>query len=628
MKKFIRSLPGKILVYVALLLSAAILVLSVTGICMMIDGGRIYTCSESVFQREILTDTVGNLSYGIATSAAFGGVINDTENFDYIVKDAGGRIIRKSPDADENTKWQYELKYYKMEGDALVLAKYFEDMPGIKNESTEINFFVSVKDNSPLAENINIGKTILHIAYTLRFAIYAIALAALILTFLLFTVLMCVSGRKPGDDEIHPGLFNKVPFDIILAAVFFAAGIGIAVMFDFGAPECYFGGVVLAILIFAFPGLCMSFAARVKEHSLIKNTFIFRLFSLIWKGIKKICSFIKPLVKGLPLIWKTVLAIVILLIIEGIPLFVMASNWGSGESLIVWGIMNIPVVLFLLYVGLVLRKLQAGSKALADGDLSYVVNTDKMILDFKEHGKNLNNIAGGMAIAVEDRLKSERMKTELITNVSHDIKTPVTSIINYSSLINEAADNEKVREYSEVLVRQSEKLKKLLEDLVEVSKASTGNLEVNLAQCDASVFINQVSGEYESKLSGAGLSLVVKEAEEEIRILADGRRMWRVFDNLMNNICKYALTGTRVYLTLEKEGNDAVFTFKNTSKEPLDISEEELMERFTRGDSSRNTEGNGLGLSIVKTMTELQGGRMELTTDGDLFKVKLTFPVI
>ena len=234
-----------------------------------------------------------------------------------------------------------------------------------------------------------------------------------------------------------------------------------------------------------------------------------------------------------------------------------------------------------------------------------------------------------MSIAVDERMKSERMKTELITNVSHDIKTPLTSIINYASLIGkEECENEKIKEYSEVLVRQSDKLKRLIEDLVEASKASTGNLDVFLTPCDASVFLEQAAGEYEEKMKEAELTLITKKSDKKIMIMADGRRMWRIFDNLMNNICKYAQPGTRVYMTLEESDGHAVISFKNTSREELDMSEEELMERFTRGDASRNTEGNGLGLSIARSMAELQNGTLHLSIDGDLFKTVLTFPIV
>jgi signal transduction histidine kinase len=231
--------------------------------------------------------------------------------------------------------------------------------------------------------------------------------------------------------------------------------------------------------------------------------------------------------------------------------------------------------------------------------------------------------------AVEERLNSERMKTELITNVSHDLKTPLTSILNYSGLIAaEPCENEKITEYAQVLTRQSERLTRLIDDLVEASKASTGHLDVLLAPVEAQVLLGQASGEYTERLAAAGLELVTKMPEEPIRIMADGRRMWRIFDNLMNNICKYAQPSTRVYLTLEEQGDKAVITFKNTSREKLDISEEELMERFTRGDSSRNTEGNGLGLAIARSMAELQKGSLNLVIDGDLFKAILTFPRI
>jgi signal transduction histidine kinase len=276
-----------------------------------------------------------------------------------------------------------------------------------------------------------------------------------------------------------------------------------------------------------------------------------------------------------------------------------------------------------------LRRLQKSGIALASGDLSYRVDTKGLLGDFKKHGENLNDISKGMNLAIEKQMKSERMKTELITNVSHDIKTPLTSIINYADLIGkEKTNNKKITEYAEVLTRQSEKLKRLIEDLVEASKASTGNLEVELAICDAAVFVNQASGEYQNRMKESSLTLLTSVPEEELRIMADSRRMWRIFDNLMNNICKYAQPDTRVYLSLEKEEDKAVFTFRNTSREQLNISEEELMERFTRGDASRNTEGNGLGLSIARSMAQLQNGDLKISIDGDLFKAILSFPLI
>ena len=226
-------------------------------------------------------------------------------------------------------------------------------------------------------------------------------------------------------------------------------------------------------------------------------------------------------------------------------------------------------------------------------------------------------------------MKSERMKTELITNVSHDIKTPLTSIINYADLIGrEECDNPKIHEYAEVLHRQSERMKRLIEDLVEASKASTGSLEISLAPCEAGVMLMQVAGEYEQRLKQLSLNLVASQPVHPVTIMADGRRLWRVMDNLMNNICKYALPGTRVYLSLEDVGGQAVISFKNTSRDQLNVSPDELVERFVRGDAARNSEGSGLGLSIAKSLTELQHGTLDISCDGDLFKVVLRFPVV
>lgn len=282
-----------------------------------------------------------------------------------------------------------------------------------------------------------------------------------------------------------------------------------------------------------------------------------------------------------------------------------------------------------IYAAMFMRRLQKGAQALADGNLSYQTDTKAMYWDFKKHGENLNRISEGMSAAVEKRLQSERMKAELITNVSHDIKTPLTSIINYSNLISdEKCDCEKHSEYSEVLVRKSEHLKRLLDDLVEISKAQSGNLDVELTPCDANVLLTQASGEYIQKCENAGLELVTAIPEGRIRIMADGRRIWRVFENLLNNAVKYSLSGSRVYIALSRYGDFASFTFRNTSKTMLNITPDELTERFVRGDSSRSTEGNGLGLSIAKSLTELQNGKMDIDIDGDLFKVTLLFPIV
>ncbi|MBO4292306.1 MAG: sensor histidine kinase, partial [Lachnospiraceae bacterium] len=317
--------------------------------------------------------------------------------------------------------------------------------------------------------------------------------------------------------------------------------------------------------------------------------------------------------------------------VEFFGLAVISAHWGRSIPVGVPAACIFEKILILFGVIYLVEKfesLRKAGEAIAEGDLEYKVDTSKMIPSLKQHGENLNRIGEGLGRAVTERMKSEHLKTELITNVSHDIKTPLTSIINYADLLGSGGvSSEQVAEYSEVLLRQSRRLKKLLEDLVEASKATTGSLEVNMTACQAEVLLTQAAGEYEQRFEDKQLQLVVREPEEEIWIRADGRHLWRVFDNLLNNICKYAQENTRVYLSLERMEEKAVITFRNTSKYQLDVSADELMERFVRGDKSRNMEGNGLGLSIAKSLVELQKGNMEIVVDGDLFKVILTFAV-
>jgi len=225
-------------------------------------------------------------------------------------------------------------------------------------------------------------------------------------------------------------------------------------------------------------------------------------------------------------------------------------------------------------------------------------------------------------------MKSERLKTDLITNVSHDIKTPLTSIINYVELLKqEDFKDPKIRRYIEVLEQKSQRLKTLTEDVVEASKVSSGNITLEFMNLNLVEMIQQTSGEFEEKFKAGDLEEVTNLPNEEIVIRADGRRLWRVLSNIYNNAAKYAMQGTRVYADLEKKDGMACFSLKNISARPLNIPASELTERFIRGDVSRSTEGSGLGLSIAQSLTEMQGGTFELYLDGDLFKVTIKFPV-
>lgn len=313
---------------------------------------------------------------------------------------------------------------------------------------------------------------------------------------------------------------------------------------------------------------------------------------------------------------------------------IIAAFWIVG---VVSGSFEVGVFVTLLAIGSLvglawvlsqLSRLIEGAKHLSEGDLSYKIDTAHLHGPFRRNADMLNRISRGCAVEVERRMKSEHLKTELLTNVSHDIKTPLTSIINYVDLLKKTDPQPKeAREYADVLERQSNRLKKLLEDLIEASKASTGNITVELAPTDAAELLRQAVGEYSERLTAQSLETVLRIGGESCTITADGRLLWRVFDNLLGNVLKYAMPGTRVYLDLNEQGGQSSIVVKNISREALNIDTDELMERFVRGDASRATEGSGLGLSIARSLTECMGGRFELSVDGDLFKVTLRFPI-
>ncbi len=541
-------------------------------------------------------------------------------------------IGKLSGDSELNFTYKFSNQKF------MYIYDFNEDIPDTEIEMT-IGINPEIKDNYTRAYKLT------EFAYSMQYAIYVVGGISFILSLVYFVFLISSAGHKKGYNGIKASWITKIPFDLLTLVLFIAEVSGIVLLIAI-FEETIFGlaiipilFIIVAVLISVLLGWCMSLATRIKLGKWWKNTVIYRLIEIAKRLLKFLLKKLKVLFKlffkflsKVPLVWKTLFIVVGVSVVNFILTKEAYDYYCANFNylyFLVWAIFSTVVGVAVLYCSIVFKKLQEASKALSDGDLSYQVDTSKMFGDFKKYGESINSISKGMAIAVEERMKSERMKTELITNVSHDIKTPLTSIINYTDLISkEPCNNKKINEYSLVLLRQSERLKRLIDDLVEASKASTGNLEVHLAPCEANILLTQIVGEYIEKIQNKNLELIATQQEDSIMIMADGRRLWRVFDNLMNNICKYSQGGTRVYLSLEKQENDAVITFKNTSRSSLNISADELMERFVRGDSSRNTEGNGLGLSIAKSLTELQNGKLELFIDGDLFKVILKFPVI
>ena len=302
------------------------------------------------------------------------------------------------------------------------------------------------------------------------------------------------------------------------------------------------------------------------------------------------------------------------------------TEYRPDDELMVWYVSRAALLILALVILVGLELLKYGLRRIAGGDVEYRMKTRLRLGYFRETGELLNSISESTSRAVDDKMRSERLKTELIANVSHDIKTPLTSIINYVDLIGrEQTDNERIAEYTQVLSRQSSRLKRLIEDLIDASKASSGSIDLELEPIDLKILLSQVLGDYEDALAERELTLIVTQPDDKVILTTDGRYMARIIDNLISNIKKYALEGTRVYVDMTDEGEKVRLSFKNVSKFQLNISAEELMERFTRGDRSRHTEGSGLGLNIAKSLTELMGGTIELFVDGDYFRVTLEF---
>ncbi len=470
--------------------------------------------------------------------------------------------------------------------------------------------------------------------WQLRYTMIGIFVAALAVFTASLTYLCFAAGHKPNQQGIAPGGLNRLPLDI-----YGAAAVVLSIFGVYGIAFCASGvidqqyrawaisGMVAAatVMAMALVGFVFAFAAQRKlgRRALLKRTLVGRVLVWCWHKGKWVWSFvwkaILRLMEVLPLVWQWLLAGLLF----GL-LLLISIRTKNGLLLLLTVTSYIAACAYGSYAfGQLLKQ----AKEMNNGDLSVKKENPLLVGCFKNFALQLSSLSGVVSAAAQEQMKSERMKAELITNVSHDLKTPLTSIINYVDLLQKAETPEAAQEYLQVLSRQSQHMKKLIEDLIEMSKASTGNLAVEPAKVDASEALNQALGEFADRLNAARLTTVLRLPENPLFIYADGKLVWRVLNNLLSNVVKYALSDTRVYIDLQQQGSKAILSLKNISRESLNITSEELMERFVRGDASRNTEGSGLGLNIAKSLMDLQHGQLTLVVDGDLFKVCLEFPL-
>ncbi len=447
--------------------------------------------------------------------------------------------------------------------------------------------------------------------------------------------LTVTAGRRPEDEEIHLNGFDRWYTEIAAGAVIgiWLAGTIISGTLIANSSLGYSHAVVTVIVTCLICGTYtmawfligyLSLVRRIKAGTLWKNSLIRTVLKWIGKCSGKLADFARAFSRNTAEKIKVLLVGGAFLFLQF--LIIGCGFTGAGVFLMILLIVDAAAVIFIIRKADGLDLIMDGLKKISDGELQYKIKTDTLTGKQKVMAEYINNIGGGLDAAVENSLKKERMQTELITNVSHDLKTPLTSIINYVDLMKrENPTDPKIQEYLRILDEKSQRLKVLTEDVVEASKASTGNIKLEMNDIDFVEMVQQVIGEFEEKFQEKNLTMMVHFTDEPSIIYADGQRMWRVLENVFGNVVKYAMEGTRVYAEISNRNKKVTFSLKNISAQPLNISADELTERFIRGDVARNTEGSGLGLSIAKSLTELQGGEFKLYLDGDLFKVMITF---
>lgn len=559
-------------------------------------------------------------------------------NFKYLMIDTKNNIAITNLEHTMRTDTIEEIKgiisenstYWNFKNDAIDTNISYLTMEEIRytNQYEEISnsniteIYTSLIKDLPYRDDYAMAKFAYDLsmkANTLAPILIPVCIAALLALGLIILNGIGKKGKGPG---IHLNGFDKVPLEIAFVIGFFIIGFGmmffVALQSEFRAV--IYSGVAIGTIISYLGAILLleTVVKRMKTHTLWKTTLLY----MIGHSIKTLIDNRKIATKLTIFYWG-------FCIIGFIATMGMLRTYAAGGVLF-WFValasLGIGTFCYLFKKNKEFQKIQNAIKSIYEGNTDIKLNTNELTGVLKQLGIYIDDIAGGLSNAINESLKSERLKTELITNVSHDIKTPLTSIINYVDLLKkEKMPNEKATEYLMILENKSQRLKKLTEDLVEASKASSGNIKLTMEKIDVKELVKQVSGEFEDRFKLHGLEEVMTLPEEPVFIQADGRYIYRVLENLYSNISKYTLENTRVYVDVVSKQTSVVIQMKNISKEKLNITTEELMQRFVRGDSSRNTEGSGLGLSIASSLTELQGGKFHIYLDGDLFKVTLGF---
>ena len=537
------------------------------------------------------------------------------------------------------------IEYYKtpenegnvedINNDELIEKNVYENPQYYIVKSSDFSFYSSYTPEFPENSNYNMVFEFLENIAPYQTQIFYMLPTTCILILMILVYLVNSIGYEKGKEGIQLSDFDRLPIEVILVLFLCILGISIVVLEELSYEILKLNILTMIIAsmyiinFYMFEITAVTIIRRIKAKQFISTSWCGRIFVFIINIIKRIFQKLKEIIlklkkdlnENVNIVWKVFFMII------GYAIF-------SAIMIGIFKLLGFAIVLgvfaYILYE-VIQRinsfiKLEKGLKNIYEGNTKIKLNPEEFSPEFEQIVEYVNDISNGFENAIEESLKSERLKTELITNVSHDIKTPLTSIINYVDLIKkENVDSEKVREYIEILENKSQRLKKLTEDLLEASKASSGNVNLNVEDIGLVELLNQAIGEYKDKFENKKLEIISEFPNEDLKIKADSKYMYRIIENLFSNVSKYALDGSRVYLEVKEDNENIKIIVKNISQNRLNITEEELMQRFVRGDKSRTTEGSGLGLAIAKSLTEIQGGKLSCKIDGDLFKVEIIF---
>ncbi len=559
-------------------------------------------------------------------------------NFMFYVTDISGEVYyTNSPEGISGVKAEYETAQYSGSSSYFIYDAKGETIP------LRINYYLNEINGDSVKDKYASSFQWIEIADMLKYVLFfALSIAAIVIVIMLSLITINAGLEENDSGEVEPGFIDRIPFDICVLFVLVIFGVSWVIMGLTTAADVgmVLNNVIVMITVVAIILVLMTFlttlSIRVKMGKLFKNTIIYRIIRKfkrktprkIRRRLFKELSFFKKICIGITVYIIAEAAVLLTTLYFGVISKGAEPKSVLGVFVILWALTRLVMIPIIAMIAINLNYIREEGQRLAEGVLGDEIASKLTIASFKAHGKNLDQIRKEINKAMEQEIKSERLKSELITNVSHDIKTPLTSIVSYVDLLKREGLTKKEREkYLDILSHHTENLNLLLDDLIEASQISSGNIEIELSKISLNIIINQTVEEFADKLEKSCLLPRVSMPEQDIYVMGDGRWLWRILANLFNNACKYAAPDTDVEITLTVDGGKARLSIANISKAELYVDAQELTERFVRGDRSRHTEGSGLGLSISKTLAVLQGADLEVEAENNVFKASVLFDV-